>query len=392
VLRGILIALMIAASGLVAACGGGNFVQVPVSRPTSTPTPIAIPSSSPVTVVQQTTVALPAATAGATPLPVALPTAAGFAPTMVLPLPQTATNAQLTALVSNAAPTSLPPLSLKRFTQTVRHTVALPTGAAVLLYTEIYSTATLTLPTAPGFTFAIPAADVFTGANYYLALYDPTRPSLGWQYDFEGPATVTNSTLTFAANPSPFTLTGSIAYYFALYVIPQGNSQPTPAPSVSPTSVPTQVPPTPVPTATPTSGGGGFGITFVIPTPAPIVCSPSPVVVAVGSTISVGCSEVNYTADFALTLTTSGIAALTVPPTPAPPPTAAPTPVPTASPIPTATPVPTPTPVPTATPVPTPIAPVYTFTVTGVSPGTTTILVSASSRGSSSIPVTVTAP
>jgi hypothetical protein len=263
-----------------------------------------------VTVVAQQSVVLPAATAGATPVAVALPTAAGFAPTMLLPLPQTATTTQLTILVSNVTPSSAPPFSLERFVQAVRHTAALPAGASQLLSIEVYSPATLALPTALGFTLVIPSADDFTGANYYLALYEPTRPSLGWQYGFEGPATVTDSTLTFAPNPAPFTLAGSLTYYFALYVIPQGNSQPTPAPSISPTSVPTQAPPTapPTPTSTPASGGGS--ITIVIPTPSPVLCTPAPVAVAVGQTVTINCTAQEYSGPFTLQVADPTIASV----------------------------------------------------------------------------------
>jgi hypothetical protein len=210
-------------------------------------------------VVTQVGVSLAAATAGATPQPVPLPAVAGYTPTVLLPLPQAATNSQFTEGVSNVAFSSSPPLSLTRFVQSVRR-AALPTDAAVLLYVQIYSSATILLPTAPGFAFVVPSAGVFSGANYYLGLYDPTRPSLGWQYDFEGPGILSGTTVTFASNPSPFTFEGSLSYYFALFVIPQNSAQPTPAPSTAPTSVPTQSPPpvttSPTPSPTPSSASG----------------------------------------------------------------------------------------------------------------------------------------
>ena len=136
---------------------------------------------------------------------------------------------------------------------------AVPTDAAALLYIQIYSSATIVMPSAPGFTITIPSVDVLPNANYYLALYDPTRPSLGWQYGFEGPGNLSGATVTFASNPSPFTFEAALSYYFALFVIPQNSTQPTPAPSTSPTSVPAQSPPpvTTSPTPTPTSSAGG---------------------------------------------------------------------------------------------------------------------------------------
>ena len=377
-------------------CGGGANTTPVGSQATPPPTPIPIPSSAPVTVVQQQPVVLLAAGVTSTPVAVALPTAAGFAPTMLLPLPQTATTTQLTVLVSNVTPSSAPPLSLARFVQAHRRTAALPTGAAMLLYTEIYSTAALTLPTAPGFSFTIPSADVFANANYYLALYDPTRPSLGWQYRFEGPATVTGSTLAFAPNRAPFTLAGSLNYYFALYVIPQASVQPTPAPSVSPTTVPTQAPPMPTPTSaststpTPTSTPSALaiGITITVPTPAPVVCSPAAVVVAVNHTVSVGCSEAVYVGAFQLVFANPALATVTVP-TPFPVPSTTPTSVATSTPAPTPTPASTPTPTPVSSPS-SPSPQVFPFTITGVQAGTTTLSVSALDGGVGSLSITVT--
>lgn len=244
--------------------------------PKSIATPIVAPNSAAQTAATQVTVSLPTASAGATPEPVPLPTVAGYAPTMSLPLPQTATNSQLTTVVSNVTFSSLPPLSLKRFVQAV-HTAALPSDAATLLYIQIYSSATIVLPSAPGFTITIPSADVFPNASYYLALYDPTRPSLGWQYGFEGPGNLSGTTVSFASNPSPFTLQAALSYYFALIVIPQNTTQPTPAPSTSPTSVPTQSPPpvttSPTPTSTPTQAP--TPTPTQTPTPAPTL-TPTP--------------------------------------------------------------------------------------------------------------------
>ncbi len=268
-------------------------------------TPIVLPAASPATVIQLIYVALPAATAGATPVPVALPTAAGFAPVMTLPLPQTATNTLLAVGVSNVAFSFLPPLSLERF---VVRRAALPANAAVLLYLVIYSNTTLVLPAAPAFTIAIPSANVFPNTNYYLACYDPSRPNLGWQYGFEGPGSVSGTTVTFASNANPFTFHEEVSYYFALFVIPQNSVQPTPAPPVAPTSVPTQSPPpvTTSPTPAPTPGGGV--IVIIIPTPSPVLCTPSPVDVAIGETVQMTCTANEYSGPFTLTIADPTIA------------------------------------------------------------------------------------
>lgn len=252
---------------LLASCGGGSASRGLVPVPSSSPTPIAAPTSSAQTAAVEVTVSLPTASPGATPEPVALPAVAGYAPTMSLPLPQTATTTQLTAVVSNVEFSSSPPLSLARSVQAARR-AALPADAAPLLYIEIYSSATIVIPSAPGFTITIPSADVFSHASYYLALYDPTRPSLGWQYGFEGPGSLSGTTVTFASSPNPFTFAGALSYYFALIVVPQNTTQPTPAPSTPPTTVPTQSPP-PVTTTSPTPSPAPTATPSPTPTPAP---------------------------------------------------------------------------------------------------------------------------
>lgn len=301
VLGSALVIAAVAVATLASCTPAAHTIPVPLT------TPIVLPPANPETIVQLIYVALPAASAGATPVPVALPTAAGFAPTMFLPLPQTATNTLLTVGVSNVAFSFLPPLSLKRF---VVHRAALPTDAAVLLYLVIYSNTTLVLPDAPAFTIVIPSANVFPDANYYLAFYDPSRPSLGWQYGFEGPGTVSGTTVTFASNLSPFMFHEEVSYYFALFVIPQNSAQPTPAPSTAPTSVPTQTPPpvTTSPTPSPTPGGGV--IVIIIPTPSPVLCTPSPVDVAVGATVQMACSANEYSGPFTLTIADPTIASV----------------------------------------------------------------------------------
>jgi hypothetical protein len=197
----------------------------------------------------QQSVQLAAASAGATPEPIALPAAGGFAPALELPLPAVAITDPLSVVVQNSTPpASVPALDFNRVASGLRQAQA-AYAAVPLLYVELYWFQTLQLPATPGFLIVVPPADIVSGVDYYLALFDPTRASLGWIYSFEGPASVAGSTLTFAGNSSPFTFVGGLGYWFALVAIPQRGSQPTPAPSVAPTSVPTQAPPTTLQTA-----------------------------------------------------------------------------------------------------------------------------------------------
>jgi hypothetical protein len=413
----------------------------PTQTPLATVTPVALPSVAPFSAGQTASVALPAAGANATPMPIALPSAGGFAPTLLLPLPQTAVNVQVTQVVSNVAPAGAPALSTARAAAAVRRGLALPQASAVLLYTQLFFTTTVTLGSTPSFTFVIPSADVVPGVGYYVALFDPTRPSLGWQYGFEGPATLAGSTLTFTPASGSFTFSGNVAYYFALVAIPSAEAAPTAAPSIAPTSVPTQTPPpivvlspSPVPSASgspsaspsasasaspspspsasavvsptasasaaPTgtpvpSGSGGLGIAITVPTPAPIVCVPANVTVAVGATVTASCSQAHYAGAFTFAAADPSIAVAAVP-TPRPLPSIAPTTPPTGPATPTPPPA-TPTPVPTAAPggTPPPAAPTappapFAFTVTGLKAGTTTLSVTAQDGGVGSVSVTVT--
>jgi hypothetical protein len=384
----------------IAACSGT--AAPPPPKATPAPTPVAVPTSSPVTVVQQQAVVVPAATVGATPEPVALPSAAGFAPTMLLPLPASAVTAQLIVLVSNVAPSAAPPFAVARTTHALRNAEALPAGGALLLYTELFATATLALPTAPGFVIAIPSGDVLPRANYYLALYDPTRPRLAWQYGFEGPAAIAQSTLTFAANPAPLTLGAHLTYAIALYAIPQAGAQPTPAPSIAPIAVPTQTPPaltatpTPPPTPAPTGSapaspapGGSISITITVPAAGAIASAPQPLTVASGATLAVGCSEPGYAGPFHPVLDDAALATIVVPTPP-------PTPVPTATPLPTPSPAPTATPSPLATPTvpatsgPTPAPAMVRFTIVGLTSGGTTLRLRSDNGAVAAYSLTVT--
>lgn len=248
---------LVVASAL-AACGGGGVGVAPHSgatpttapTATATPTSLPIPSASPYSVTQQQ-VGVPIATAPpsgqptAAPVPVSLANnGTGTAATLQMPPAQSPGTESITATLQDTAPASIPVLDLKRAAQAIRRTQA--TGNAVpLVYLALYWASPITFLTTPGFSLVVPQADIVSGASYYLALYDPTRPSLGWQYGFEGPATVSGTTLNFTGGSSAFSFAPDVQYWFAAIAIPQSVGAPTPAPSIAPTSVPTQSPPPP---------------------------------------------------------------------------------------------------------------------------------------------------
>jgi beta-glucanase (GH16 family) len=189
------------------------------------------------------------------PVPVPLPTGAGVVPVLNMPPAQASGTEQLAATLQNTAPTGIPALNLKRAAGAVRH-VAAADSAVSLFFLELYWGSPITFVSQPSFVFTVPSAQIVPGAGYYLALYDPSRPSLGWQYDWEGPAAVSGTTLTFSGNSSPFAFVPDAGYWFAVLAIPNAATAPTPAPSIAPTAVPTQSPP-PV-----TDPGASMQLTF----------------------------------------------------------------------------------------------------------------------------------
>jgi beta-glucanase (GH16 family) len=237
---------MLLIAAMFAACGGGS-VSVPGPAPTATPTPVPIPSASPFSVTQQQ-LGIPIATAppsGPTPSPVPIPLASanGVAVMLVMPPANSAGTESITATVQNTAPTSVPVLDLKRAAQALRRTQQTIPAVAVV-YLGLFWGSPITFLATPGFSIVVPAADIVPNTSYYLALYDPTRPSLGWQYGFEGPAAVSGTTLNFVGSTSAFSFASDVQYWLAVIALPQSVA-PTPAPSVAPTTVPTSSPPPP---------------------------------------------------------------------------------------------------------------------------------------------------
>lgn len=267
-------AVAVSASG----CGGGGGTITPPSplpttsaKPTSTPTstPVPIPTSSPYSVVAVATVPPPTPVPpGQTsaPIPVALPTAAGVSGTMNIPSsgsaisPGTAVALQL----QNSSPNGVPTLSLTSRHTSLIHTMA-TTPITVIAYLGILFSQDVVLSQAPAFQFALPSSDLPPGTAYYLALYNPNQPSLGWQLGFEGPGTISGFNVTFTSSSASLYFQGWTWYYLGLYAAPISAATPTPAPSVAPTTAPTADPtsvPTMMPTAAPTPTPGAT------PTPA----------------------------------------------------------------------------------------------------------------------------
>lgn len=231
----------------LSACGSSNSSPSTV-LPASSPTPVPIPSASPFT--SKPTVAAAPSVVAALPLP----SIAGFSGAIDLSFPLSLpAGTTITTTVSNVEPTNAPKISsLLRSTLDLRNTLSANGEIVVLTYDDFVFSNAVTYETAPSFTLTIPAKDVVP-ASYYVALYDPTRPSLGWQLGFEGPAKIKGTTVTASSTSlTPFTFAKNANYYFALYAISSSAPAPTPAPSIKPIA-PATATPNPYASAAPTS-------------------------------------------------------------------------------------------------------------------------------------------
>jgi len=240
--HGLIVGVAVALGAEIAGCGGGNSPAIVGIVPS--PTPPAIPVTASTTSFQS--IALSAPASGGTQIPVAVPTVAGYAGSIGLPVPANLpANANLAETVSNTPidASTVPTLqSALRAVQSTRSTAS--TSLAGLLFFKLASSATLTFPNLPAITLTVPATSILAGTSYYLAAFDPLRTSLSWQKGWEGPATISGTTLTFASpNPAvPFTLSAQVPLYLALYAVNASVTAPTPAPSVSPAATPTPIP------------------------------------------------------------------------------------------------------------------------------------------------------
>lgn len=233
--------------------GGGNALPTasPAATPTLTPTPVPIQTAAAFTSSAQTPI--PAVTpppAGSTPqpVPVALPTtASGVTGQISLPITNAPAGTQASTTITNTAPTGLSAFHLM-------HPAAIPafrspktdtSQITVLLYIYLAFNTNVSVASQPAMTFTLPSGYIASGANYYVALYDPTNPQLGWQQGFEGPGAVSGNQVTFTGNPSPFTYAAFYPYWFAVYA--QSTLAATPSPAPTPTATPVPTPsPTPV--------------------------------------------------------------------------------------------------------------------------------------------------
>ncbi len=248
----------------VVACGGGGaqpFVG-PAQPKTQSATPPPIPSAAPFSVATAVPLKVTPPPAGQTPKPVPVPvptTASGFGGSFALPISgvnSIAANTQAIVRLSNTAPYGVPTALAREHSQAL--TAMDGTTFVPLLFLQLAFSGGVSLSNQPTMTFNVPSNEIVSGASYYVALYDPTRPSLGWELGFEGPGTVSGSAIAFTGGNGSFSFVPFMPYVFALYAQSVSAATPTPPPTPSPTPVPTA---TPSPGATPTPiPSPGFGV------------------------------------------------------------------------------------------------------------------------------------
>src|SRR5215472_9486904 len=201
---------------MLAACGGGGSSSV--LGPTIKPA-----------VDEATTI--PFASVG-TPIP--LPPLGGFTESITLP-----TNSEqqysnlLNVLISNEQPNGLPSAS-----NVVRHQVNAtssahrretadglnPAPSDSLLWFSLSSNVTVTFGSLPALSITLPSSIDTNSQNFYLAVYDPSNPSLCWETI--SIMTLSGNTLSFTLSAPGFTLFPNTTYGILIY----GATGPTPAP------------------------------------------------------------------------------------------------------------------------------------------------------------------
>jgi hypothetical protein len=161
-----------------------------------------------------------------------MPSAGGYSGTETFTNPFDPVNASLDETLTNITPNGVTQ-SAVRAPQSVRTAQTIPPGAFVLLYFQEKFDHTIQFPAAPTFTFHIPSGVVPSGSTFYVGYYDAA--SAQWNDTFEGPITVSGTTVTFTSNGKPFTFLANVTYTFRLIYFPPG--VPTPAPSPSPAPI-----------------------------------------------------------------------------------------------------------------------------------------------------------
>lgn len=234
--RALILGLPIAIlSAIVVACGPGN--NGPVAGTVVLPTPSPVPLTAPAfaTVTQTVAVSNASIAAGVT-----LAATGGVSGTISggaganIPAGTTLTQSLQSG---STTPTGLPaPASMvRRSASGSRDTLAELAPISPLIFMGLGFSQTSTI--APSSSFTLPASFfTVTGVAFYVALFDPTRPGLGWISRFAS-CTPSASTLTLTCpTTTSVTFTGGQTYYLMLYAVSTLAPSPQPTAVVTPTT------------------------------------------------------------------------------------------------------------------------------------------------------------
>jgi subtilisin family serine protease len=209
-------AVFSAGTALVACGGGGGGGGSPISPATVTPT-----TPTPTPTQTTSSMVIPAAGGTLTLFTASTGGSGGYAGSVTVPAPSTGAGATLTSGVQTTLPAGLPAL---------QSGARRPLADTPLLYVSLSVSTNVAFPTSPSFQIVLPSSAA-SGVQYYLAECIANACS-SWQLAAIGPATVSGSTLSFAATNNSVFLTAGVTYWFVLYTAP--TSTPTPTPTITP--------------------------------------------------------------------------------------------------------------------------------------------------------------
>jgi hypothetical protein len=302
--------VLLSCAVLVGCGGGGGMVSsTPIGAstqppgaaastgPTATPAPgtqstvVPVATSSPYSIEEEFVVPVPASTDdGATPVPLVLPIAGGITTQVNLPPAgaEISGGTIVDAVVTNQDPSDVVGISSTKRVASGRS--ALSVGPIdVILYFGLAFTQTVVLHSYPSFEVLFPPGFLPSGAAYYLGLYDTSNPGAGWQFPWEGPAAiVSGNVLIFTGLSQPFTFKAGVRYYFELCVV-SARATPSPRPSIPP------------PTPSPSPGASAA--------PGPLSVQPGIIAFsAPGQTATLAVSRSNFKGTFTATMSSPAIA------------------------------------------------------------------------------------
>jgi hypothetical protein len=214
---------------------------------------------------------------------ITLPTAGGYSGTMLVTLANAASGVAATVSVGTSPPPGAPD----------------PVGTDVpLAFVALTVSSNVTLAGVPTFNFSVPGSAVQSirrspqsdGFDLLLDFFDPTDPSAGYQSG--ATCSLTGDAASCVGGTALFDLLAQLEYVFELT-----------RHAVAPHSIPT-------PTATPTAGTAGGSTVISVPTPAPIICSPTSDITGVGQTNYIECTAQGYVGAFAVALSDPTIASV----------------------------------------------------------------------------------